>query len=91
MIDPETRVDFNTIKPNRVWYTHYTLVNKKASDLDLVKFREEAQAGTLKFYKTDASSQGYRDYGVTLDYDFYDKDGNHLVEVKVGPSDLNAQ
>jgi hypothetical protein len=89
MVDSETRAESTFIGPARTWHYHYTLVHWKKGQVDLAKFQEIMRPHILDAYRTNPDMADFRTYGVTLVYEYHDADGVHLLDITVGPNDLN--
>ena len=86
-LDSNTRWDTTIPGPGNCLTYCYTLVNSSKSELnpdDLAKVKPRL----LENYKTNPEMKLFRENGVTLRYQFKDKDGQTVTTIEVSPQDL---
>jgi len=91
VVDNETRADNVLFVPLKTLTYNYTLVNRKKSDIsnwDLVKvpFSEKL----LNKIKTSPDLALFRDNDVIFVYNYYDKEGVFIFNVKIYPFDYKS-
>jgi hypothetical protein len=79
MVDSMTRLDSTSIGPNRKFIYHYTLLGSTTFDTDGLK--EELTPVLIKGWQTNPSIKMYREYGVTLEYDYFYESGTPITSV----------
>lgn len=84
MVDKVTRLDSTNTQGTTLNY-YYTLLNADKSMGDFSKAEQPIAAQILSQVKTNPQMKGFRDNDVTLGYNYMDKNGNHLFEIKVTP------
>jgi hypothetical protein len=89
MFDSETRGDTSIPQPPNTLIFHLTLVKRTNDELDADAIVKQLRPKIINNYKTTDGMKTLRDAGVTLVYDFYDKNGTFITEIVVKTSDLN--
>jgi hypothetical protein len=89
MLDSETRGDTIVAQPPNTIVYHYTLVKRTRYELDAHAIVKAMRPRIINNYKTTDSMKALRDAGVTLVYDYYDKNGSFVAEIVVKTSDLD--
>jgi hypothetical protein len=88
-VDGETRLDQIEIAPDRKVVYRYTLTNyAKVPDFNQEYFVSVLRPNALNTYKTNAGMKKFRDLGVSLHYNYFDRNGVYLTEMEIGPDDL---
>ncbi len=88
MVDKETRLDNTMVLPNKTIVYRYTLVNMNASDIKKDELTAALRPMVLNSYKTDTSMKSFRDNGVTMQYQYSDKNGVFITEFAASPKDF---
>ena len=89
MVDAETRWDSTISGPGKSIIYLYTLVNlSKDPDFDADEFANILRPTLVNQYRTNDSLKWYRENGISIHYQYSDKNGVFLIELKVGPQDL---
>lgn len=88
MADQETRLDTTSPAPNKTLIYHYTLINMRAADVQKETFVTTLRPKIVTTYKTSPSMKMLRDNGVTLEYQYYDKEGAFVAKFDAGPKDF---
>jgi len=89
MLDSETRGDSIVPQPPNTIVYHYTLVKRTKNELNAHAIDKAMRPRIINNYKTTDSMKALRDAGVTLVYDYYDKNGSFVTEIVVKTSDLD--
>ena len=84
-IDRFTRLDSASSagKTNLMYY--YTLFDIDKSEVNLDTVNKYIRPGIIENVKTHPDLKVYRDNNITLDYNYYDKNGNFVTEISVTP------
>jgi hypothetical protein len=89
MVDEETRLDGTTAGPGKVLLYRYTLVNVvKDTSLDTKTLENAIRPIIVNQYKTSAGFKTFREAGVSMRYQYSDKNGVFITELVIGPEDL---
>jgi hypothetical protein len=88
MADKETRLDSTTAAPNKTLIYHYTLINMRAADVQKDTFVNLLRPKIIGNYKTSPEMKTLRDNGVTLEYQYFDKEGAEVSKFAVSPKDF---
>ena len=90
MLDADTRLDFMSTGPMSISY-HITLVTMKIGGERLVNFGPSAKVRMINLIcgqlNGNTLKKDYLDNGVTLNYDYSDKDRNLVAQVVITPAD----
>ncbi|HYG35475.1 MAG TPA: hypothetical protein VEC99_11855 [Clostridia bacterium] len=87
-IDNNTRLDREIAGPgNRMTY-QYTLLNLAVADIDTAALTARLKPELIKAYRTMPELARYRARQVELQYEYRDKDGQHVTAILVSPKDL---
>jgi hypothetical protein len=88
MVDSETRADNLTPLPPNTLIYRYTLVKRTKGNLNANVIVKKMRPIIINAYRTTDSLKTLRDAGVTIVYDYYDKNGIYITEIVVKTSDL---
>ena len=88
MVDKETRLDNTMALPNKTIVYRYTLVNMNAADVKKDELLAAVRPQILNNYKTDPDMKSFRENGVTMQYQYSDKNGTMITGFDVSPKDL---
>ncbi len=88
MVDEVTRLEGVEPLPNRTLLYKYSLITKTASGIPLDALNQHVRPGVVKRYKTLPEMKIFRDNGITITYQYRDKEGQLIGDFSVGPSDL---
>lgn len=83
MIDKETRLDNALALPGKTFQYNYTLVNLTRQELDIPEFRSIMTPRLENAAATHPDLSVFREKGVTLDYNYLDRDGVHVLKISV--------
>ncbi len=75
MVDKETRLDNTMAGPDKTIIYRYTLVNMSAADVPKDKLVTAIRPRVVATYKTNDSMKDFRNNGVTMQYQYFDKGG----------------
>ena len=87
MVDAATRMDSASAGPDKSIRYRYTIVSSEL--IDTGHLADKLRPHILDEYRTNPGLAAFRDNGVTMIYDYFDKSGNALGEFQVGPKDLS--
>ncbi|MCF8713704.1 zinc ribbon domain-containing protein [Joostella atrarenae] len=87
MVDQDTRLDNSVVLPNNTLQYNYTLVNLEKSELNIDEFKSNIEPNIINSVKTNPDMADFRKNEVTLKYDYKDKKGVFLLNIKVTPDD----
>jgi hypothetical protein len=87
MVDQVTRLDSTSVDGHYSFHYHYTFVGTNIT-VDNNQLQTTLRDGILNGYRTSPTSSFFRDNGVSLHYDYYDLNSNHIGSIIVGPQDL---
>lgn len=85
MVDSETRFD-TTLAVGMQMHYKYTLVNLVSDDLDITSFRKEVEMTLIKSQKADKNAMLMLKAGLVCFYDYFDKDGALITQIRVDGS-----
>ncbi len=84
MVDNETRLD-NAVTSGKVFKYFYTLVNIDSEGFDTAVFEKSLIGSLTNNIKSHPDLKLYRDEGMTMEYNYADKEGIHLTKISVTP------
>ncbi|MEO9475744.1 MAG: hypothetical protein ABJG41_09420 [Cyclobacteriaceae bacterium] len=85
MVDSDTRLDNCIALPDNIFQYNYTLVNYTIEDLDIEILRDNLEPMLLNTVSSNPDLQMFRENGVTMAYDYKDKNGLHLLKIVIKP------
>jgi hypothetical protein len=89
MMDPNVRMDSTSAGPGRTLTYRYTLVNLvKDESFDTKRFEDAARPTLVNEYRTNPALKVFRDAGVSMNYQYSDKNGALIAMISIGPQDL---
>ena len=89
-IDAETRLDTTTVLPGKIFVYNYTLVNYAKADLTdeaIAEVKDEMQPQLLDLVSTHPDMQAFRDFEITLQYNYFSNDAQELFSLTFTPQD----
>jgi hypothetical protein len=86
MIDNEIRLDSAEVLPNKVFKYNYTLVNREKAGLNIDDIKQRMSPAIVDQVKASPQTKLFRDYNVTINYTYKDKDGVFLFTILVTPA-----
>lgn len=90
-IDRFTRFDSASTKSGTNFIYYYTLVRSEKRDLNVDTLRKNMQSKLIENVKTNPDLKGFRDQNITMDYIYFDKDGELTVKIAVTPDLYKAK
>ena len=87
MIDRETQLNNTVSMPGKVLRYNYTMVTMLKDETDIEDFRAILEPMIFNLVKTQPDMQTLRENKVSFSYNYKDKDGFFLTDIKVKPSD----
>lgn len=84
-IDQETRLDSATVKSDSIFEYNYTMVNRLKSEVNIPHFKEYSRANITKSVIESPDLENFRENKVTVDYRYYDKEGEFITNIMVTP------
>ena len=85
MVDQDTRLDNAIALPDNTFQYNYTLVNLVKDSTDIPAFQNYMQPVILNNIKTNPDLKVYRDYKVTMTYDYKDMNGIFVTKISIKP------
>lgn len=89
LIDEYVRLDSagSKGKTNIIYY--YTLFDMEKSEVDLDTMNKYIRPGIIENVKTHPDLKVFRDNKITMDYNYYDRNGDFVTEISVTPELYN--
>lgn len=87
MIDKDTRLDSAIGGPGKTFKYNYTIINYAVEELNVEQLKSELAPDIINNVKTSPEMETFRENEVTIVYNYNDKNGNHLLQLKVIPGD----
>ena len=84
-VDQYSRLDSVSAIGKTNFRYHYTLFNLNKTDVNLDTVNKYIRTGLIENVKNNPSLKIYRDNKITLDYKYYDKNGEFVTEISVTP------
>ena len=88
MVDKETRLDNTMAAPNKTIIYRYTLVNTDAVNVQKDRLVSLLRPQVVANYKTNPSMKSLRDNGVTMRYQYSDRNGAFITDFAVSTKDF---
>jgi hypothetical protein len=89
MIDSETRLDKTMALPNKIFQYHFTLINHSKDEINSETLKNNIQASILNNLKTNSVFNDFRNYKVTIEYLYHDKNNNEVLKLTYEPNDYS--
>ena len=89
MVDEVTRLDSTEIGSDKTFIYYYTLTNKEKTDKDLEEMKKFLTYQIIHNVRTNEQLKTMRDNGVSVRYNYQDKNLEHLFEINVTKEDYN--
>jgi hypothetical protein len=86
MVDNVTRLDSTRVGPDRTLIYHYTAV--AGLPIEPVKLKVLLLPQFQEAYRTSTENDLFRRDGVSIDRQYFDTNGNFIMDIEVGPNDL---
>ncbi|MDR0683956.1 MAG: hypothetical protein LBF83_02365 [Spirochaetaceae bacterium] len=89
MIDSETRFDKTMALSNRIFQYHFTLINQSKEEINPEEFKNNIQPSILNNLKTNSAFTDFKNYKVTVEYFYHDKNDNEILKLTYKPNDYS--
>ena len=84
-IDQYSRLDSASTKGKTNFIYYYTLIELEKSEVNLDTVNKYMRPNIIENVKNSPDLKIYRDNNITMDYKYYDKNGNFVTEISVSP------
>lgn len=84
-VDQLTRLDSASSKGGTNLIYYYTLLQTENSEVNLDTVNKYIRSGIIENVKTHPDLKVFRDNNITLDYNYYDRNGDFVTEISVTP------
>lgn len=84
-IDQYTRLDSASSRGKEHFIYYYTLVNTLKSEVNLDTVNKYVRTGLIDNVKNNPELKPYRENNITMNYRYYDKEGEFALEIAVTP------
>ena len=84
-IDQYSRLDSASAKGKTNFIYYYTLIELEKSEVNLDTVNKYMRPNIIENVKNSPDLKIYRDNNITMDYKYYDKNGNFVTEISVSP------
>jgi hypothetical protein len=84
-IDQFTRLDSSSTKGKTNFIYYYTLFDMEKSEVNLDTVNKYIRPGIIENVKNSPELKIFRDNNITMDYKYYDKNGDFTTEISVTP------
>ena len=82
MVDPDTRLDKTVgLALNKTFQFHYTFINYTKDELNIEGLKNEIHPLMLNDVITNPAYKLFRDFGVTMEYVYHDKNGHEVLKL----------
>lgn len=88
-VDQLTRLDSASSKGKTNLIYYYTLLQTENSEINLDTVNKYIRSGIIENVKTHPDLKIFRDNNITLDYNYFDRNGEFVTEISVGPELYN--
>lgn len=86
-VDDETRLDSANVPQEKTFSYYYTLVNRTKNDINVESFISILKPQLIHNVQTQNDMLFIRENDVTLEYNYFDKRGEKIIELPVTPAD----
>ncbi len=90
MVDADTRLDNTITTPEKRFQYNYTLVNLLKESIDIESMEAYLTPQILNTIQTSPDLKFFREKGVTLVYDYKDKNSVHLLRLEFTPNEYKT-
>jgi hypothetical protein len=87
MLDSDTRLDSTMVFPGKNFSYYYTLINYTVDEIDIEAFENLMRPIIINNVKTNSDMDDIRKNEVTLNYNYRDKDGVEITQIKITSND----
>lgn len=84
-IDQFSRLDSASTKGKTNFIYHYTLFDLEKSEVNLDTVNKYIRPNLIENIKNSPELKVYRDNNITMDYEYYDKNGAFVTKISVTP------
>lgn len=84
-MDQYTRLDSASAKGTTNFIYYYSLIDIEKSEVNLDTVNKYIRSGIIENVKTSPELKVYRDHNITMDYIYYDKNGDLVTKISVTP------
>lgn len=84
-VDEFTRLDSASTKGKTNFIYHYTLFDLEKSEVNLDTVNKYIRPGIIENVKSTPELKDFRDNNITMDYRYYDRNGEFVTEITVTP------
>lgn len=88
MVDSQTQLS-NVHGAKNTFHYNYTLINVSTENIDKAIFDSQLTDRIRNNYCTNPDMKAFRQHGVTLQYNYSDKDGKFVTEISVHPDECS--
>ncbi|MCM8569858.1 hypothetical protein NE848_10735 [Gramella jeungdoensis] len=85
MIDGYSRLDSASAVGDRMFKYHYTLVEYFREQVNVDTVNKYIRPGIIENVKNSPDMKYFRDHEITMSYNYYDKEGEFVMEIEVTP------
>lgn len=85
MIDEYSRLDSASTVRDQIFKYHYTLVNMSKKEVNSDTVEKYIRPGIIENVKTSPDLKDFRDNNITMSYNYYDKNGDFVLNIDVTP------
>ena len=90
MVDEETRLNNVKALPGKVFKYNYVLVNHLKNKLNITTLKQSFTPILYDSFMQNEGMDSFRKYGVTVKYNYVDKNGNFLFEITFDENKYNG-
>lgn len=85
MVDEYSRLDSASAVSDQIFKYHYTLVNMSKTEVNSDTVEKYIRPGIIENVKTSPDLKDFRDNKITMSYNYYDKNGDFVLNIDVSP------
>lgn len=89
MVNSGTRFDKTMALPNKVFQYHFTLINYSKDEINPEELKSNIQSSILNNLKTNSVYNDFRNYKVTIEYLYHDKNNNEILKLTYASDDYS--
>lgn len=87
VIDEYTRLDSAAAVGKTKLIYYYTLKAVEKSEIDLDTMQKYMKQAVVEGFESNPEMKAFRDHDITLSYNYYDKNGELIINVETTPED----
>lgn len=84
-VDQYTRLDSAASKGKTNFMYYYTLLELEKSEVNLDTVNKYLKPSIIENVKNNPDLKAFREKGIIMDYNYYDKNGSSVLEISVTP------